>query len=106
MAAHLLVMYPMPKDQNAFDRRYREEHLPYAGPRLVGATGVVSKRVVSPSPGAQPFYAISDVTFPSVDALQACATSQGGREALQHAASISTGGAPVILLVTDDLAGT
>jgi uncharacterized protein (TIGR02118 family) len=104
MAAHLLIMYPMPKEPKVFDRRYREEHLPYAGPRLVGATGVVSKRVASPAPGAPPFYAMSDVSFPSMDALQACAASQGGREALQHAATISTGGAPMILLVTDDLA--
>jgi uncharacterized protein (TIGR02118 family) len=103
MAAHLLVMYPMPKDPTTFDRRYREEHLPYAGPRLVGATGVVSKRVTSPSRDAPPFYAISDVTFRSLAALQACAASQSGQEALQHAASISTGGPPVILLATDDL---
>src|SRR5215471_21166275 len=98
MSAHLLVMYPMPKDPKVFDRRYREEHLPYAGPRLAGASGVVSKRVVSPN---APFYAISDVTFPSMDALQKCAASQGGQEALAHAASISTGGAPMVLVVTD-----
>ena len=98
--AHLLVMYPPPSDQKTFDRRYREEHLPYAGPRLTGATGVVSKRVLSPG---SPYYAISDVSFPSLDALKACAASNGAREALEHAASISTGGAPVIVMLTDDL---
>jgi uncharacterized protein (TIGR02118 family) len=102
MTAHLLVMYPTPKDPKTFDRAYREEHLPYAGPRLTGATGVVSKRVAGDRP---PYYAISDVTFPSLETLQTCAGSKGGREALAHAASISTGGAPVILVVTDDLAG-
>jgi uncharacterized protein (TIGR02118 family) len=100
MTAHLYVMYPTPKDPATFDRRYKEEHLPYAGPRLKGATGVVSKRVV----GAQPYYAISDVTFPSKEALEACAASAGAKEALAHAASISTGGAPTILMITDDLA--
>ncbi len=99
MTAHLLVMYPMPKDTKVFDRRYREEHLPYAGPRLAGASGVTSKRVVSPSPQ---FYAISDVTFPSMDALQKCAATQGAKEALEHAASISTGGAPTVLIVADE----
>jgi len=101
MTAHLLVMYPTPKDPKAFDRAYREEHLPYAAPRLAGATGVISKRVAGDRP---PYYAISDVTFPSLEALQACAGSKGGREALAHAASISSGGAPVVLVVTDDLA--
>jgi len=101
MPAHLLIMYPSPKDPKKFERAYREEHLPYAGPRLAGATSVVSKRVA----GADaPYHAISDVTFPSLDALQACAVSAGGKEALAHAASISTGGAPVVLVVTDDFA--
>jgi uncharacterized protein (TIGR02118 family) len=104
MTAHLLVMYPTPKDPKAFEAAYRHQHLPYAGPRLKGATGVVSKRVAG-APGDLPaFYAISDVTFPSMEALQACAASAGGKEALAHAASISTGGAPTVLVVSDDFA--
>ena len=102
MTAHLLIMYPTPKDPKQFDRAYREQHLPYAGPRLTGATSVVSKRVAGPEGAAH--YAISDISFPSLDALQACAGSQSGKEAIAHAASISTGGAPVVLVVTDDLA--
>jgi len=103
MIAHLLVMYPAPKDPVAFDRAYREEHLPFAGPRLKGATGVVSKKVASAAGGRPPYHRISDVSFPSLQALQACAESQSGQEALAHAASISTGGAPTVLIVTDDL---
>ena len=102
MLAHLLVMYPTPKDPKSFERAYREEHLPYAGPRLVGATSVVSKRVAG---AGAPYHVISDVTFPSLDALQRCAATAGGKEALAHAASISTGGAPIVLVVTDDFAG-
>jgi uncharacterized protein (TIGR02118 family) len=103
MTAHLLIMYPVPKDSKAFDRAYREEHLPYAGPRLKGALGVVSKRVVSAPGERAQYHAISDVSFPSLEALQACAASQGGKEALAHAASISSGGQPVIMVVADDL---
>ena len=33
MSAHLLIIYPTPKDAKTFDRAYREEHLPFAGPR-------------------------------------------------------------------------
>jgi hypothetical protein len=50
MTAHLLVMYSTPKDPAAFARAYCDDHLPYAGPRLTGATGVVSKRQVSARP--------------------------------------------------------
>src|SRR5262245_54073161 len=104
MTAHLLIMYPAPKDSKAFERAYREEHLPYAGPRLRGSTSVVSKRVAARPGDGAPFHVISDVTFPTLEALQACAVSQGGKEALAHAASISTGGPPVVLVVTDDFA--
>jgi len=99
MSVQLLVIYPPPKDPPAFDRAYREEHLPYAGPRLVGATGVTTRRVLG-APGGNPFaYLISFVEFPSAEAAKSCAQSQSGQEALQHATSISTGGPPQFLLI-------
>jgi uncharacterized protein (TIGR02118 family) len=98
MTAHLLVMYPTPKDPKAFERAYREEHLPYAGPRLKGATGVATLRAAGEG---SPYHSISDVRFPSLEALQTCAASPGAKEALAHAASISTGGAPVVCVVTE-----
>ncbi len=101
MTAHLLIMYPHPKDAKEFDRAYREEHLPYAGPKLKGATGVVTKRVVGPSFAPPPYHLISDVSFPTIETLKATAASSG-KEALAHAASISSGGAPTIVVVTDD----
>jgi uncharacterized protein (TIGR02118 family) len=103
MTAHLLILYPIPKDAARFDRAYREEHLPYAGPKLVGATGVVTRRVVGPGFAPPPYHLMSDVTFPTLDALKACASSEDGKEALAHAASISSGGAPMIVVVNDDV---
>lgn len=101
MSAHLLIMYPNPKDEAEFDRAYVEEHLPYAALRLKGATGVITKRVVGPSFAPPAYHLISDVTFPSVETLKECAASTG-KEALAHAASISSGGEPTVLVVTDD----
>jgi len=103
MAAHLLILYPIPKDVPKFDRAYQQEHLPYAGPRLVGATGVVTKRVVGPAFAPPPYHLMSDVSFPAIEALKACAASSGGKEALAHAASISSGGAPTIIVVVDSV---
>ena len=102
MSAHLLIVYPKPKDAAKFDRAYRDEHLPYAGPRLVGATGVKTQRVVGPGFAPPPYHLMSDVSFPTLDALKACAASEGGKQALAHAASISSGGAPMLMVVTDD----
>jgi uncharacterized protein (TIGR02118 family) len=103
MAAHLLILYPTPKDTEAFYRAYRDEHLPYAGPRLAGATGVVTKRVVGPAFAPPPYHLMSDVSFPSIEVLKACATSTGGQEAITHAGSISSGGAPLVMVVTDEV---
>src|SRR5262245_55598579 len=102
MTANLLILYPIPKDTEKFDRAYREEHLPYAGPRLVGATGVKTQRVVGPGYSPPPYHLISDVSFPTLDALKACAASESGKEALAHAASISSGGAPMVIALNDD----
>lgn len=102
MTAHLLVIYPHPKNAGEFDRAYRDQHLPYAGPRLAGATGVRSRRVVGPAFAPPPYHLVSDVSFPSIEALKACAASKGGQEALAHAASISSGGAPTFLVTVDD----
>ena len=101
MTAHLLILYPIPKDTAKFDRAYREEHLPYAAPRLKGATGVTTKRVVGPAFAPPPYHLMSDVSFPTLDALKASAACEAGKEALAHAASISSGGAPMFIVVTD-----
>ena len=102
MAAHLLILYPHPLNAREFDQDYTEKHLPYAGPRLEGATGVVTKRVVGPAGAKPPYHLISDVSFPSLEAMKACAGSTGGQEALAHAKSISSGGAPTVLAVLDN----
>lgn len=101
MSAQLLVLYPTPKDAKAFEKQYRNEHLPYAGPRLKGATRVVTKRFTSPSGAPPEFHLMSEVQFPSLSALQATVALDGAREALQHAASISSGGPPQVLIVED-----
>ncbi len=101
MPAHLLVVYPIPTDAAAFERAYREEHLPYAGPRLAGATGVATRRVAGPGFAPPPYHWVSDVSFPTLDALKACAMSEGGKEALAHATRISTGGAPTFIVLED-----
>jgi uncharacterized protein (TIGR02118 family) len=104
MTAHLLIIYPTPKDAAKFDRAYRDEHLPFAGPKLrhVGATDIKTNRVLGPSFAPPPYHLMSDISFATLDALQACAASKEGKDALAHAASISSGGAPMLMVVADD----
>ena len=101
MTARLFVMYPPPKNTQEFELAYRDEHLPMAGPKLKGATGVSTLRVVGPASAPPPYYLISEVVFPDVETLKSCTTSEDGRQAVEHAASISTGGAPMVIAVVD-----
>ncbi|MEO5742001.1 MAG: EthD family reductase [Vicinamibacterales bacterium] len=105
MGAKLIVMYPPPKDVEAFERAYNDVHMPMAGPvfKSGGATkAVLTKAVRAPGP-APAFHRIIEVHFPSMEALQACASSKGGQEAVAHAYQISTGGAPVVLVAEEDV---
>ena len=103
--AKLMVMYPAPKDMNAFERAYNDEHIPMAAPifQAAGATkAVLSKTTGSPS-GSPAFHRIAEIHFPSLAVLQACAASKAGQDALAHAHKISNGGAPVVMIAEEDV---
>ena len=90
--AKLIVAYPPPRDVEAFDRVYQDEHVPMAIARLSGKTSIVATKVLASPDGKPLFYCIAEVHFPSMEALKQCAESQGGRETLAHAARISSAG--------------
>jgi hypothetical protein len=43
----------------------------------------------------------AEVYFPTLEALQACAQSAGGKETVAHAVKISVGGAPIFLVAKE-----
>lgn len=63
--------YPTPKDAAAFERIYREEHTPR-----------------SPAP----FARVAELHFPSLPALQAAASSEPAKRAVEHAAFLLSAG--------------
>lgn len=97
----LVVIYPRPTDIDAFEKRYQKEHVPMAVERLAGKTKIVATKVLDSPQGTPPFYRIAEVHFPTAEALQACAASAGGQATLAHAASISSGGPPTILIAEE-----
>ena len=68
---------------------------------LAGKTKVVATKVFRSPQGAPPFYRIAEVHFPSMEALQRCAESTGGKETLD-ALKISSGEPPVIMIAEED----
>ena len=99
----LAVIYPQPKDLNAFEKVYQGEHVPMAIEKLLGKTKMVASKVVASPQGIPPFHRVVEVYFPSMQALQACAASEGGKETLAHAVKISTGGPPIFLVAEEEI---
>src|ERR1700747_2120194 len=98
----LIVIYPRPKNIEEFERKYQNEHVPMAVEKLNGKTKVVGTKVVGSPQGVPPFYRIAEVHFPSMQVLEACANSEGGKQTLAHGASISSGGAPIFLVAEEE----
>jgi uncharacterized protein (TIGR02118 family) len=98
----LIVAYPRPLDVEAFDKVYQEEHVPLAVAKLAGKTKMVATKILGSPQGAPAFYRVAEVYFPSMSALESCAASAGCKEALDHAAKISTGGPPVIMIAEEE----
>ena len=90
----LVVIYPHPKNVDAFENIYQSEHVPLAVAKLGGKTKMVATKILGSPQGVPPFYRVAEVYFPSMQALEACAASEGGKEVLANAVKISSGGAP------------
>jgi uncharacterized protein (TIGR02118 family) len=98
----LVVIYPRPTDLAAFEKVYQNEHVPLAVAKLTGKTRMVATKIVGSPQGTPPFYRIAEVYFPSTQALESCAASEGGKEALAHAVKISSGGPPIFLVAEEE----
>jgi uncharacterized protein (TIGR02118 family) len=98
----IVVIYPTPKDVAAFEKIYLEEHMPLAGAKLAGVSKFATTKILGTPQGAAPFHRITEIHFPSREALEACISSQGGQETVAHAVRISTGGPPIMMIAEED----
>ena len=98
----LTVIYPQPVDVEAFEKKYREEHIPMAVKGFVGKTRIVATKVVAAPLGKPPFYRFAEIYFPSRAALDEALDTSGAQEAAAHAVSISSGGPPIILIAEEE----
>ena len=96
--AKLIVIYPCPKDTESFEHVYQNQHVPMAVEKLAGKTKIVASKIA----GAPPFHRIAEIHFPTIEALQACAASDGGKQTIANAVAISSGGAPIFLVAEEE----
>jgi uncharacterized protein (TIGR02118 family) len=99
----LIVIYPGPKDIESFERVYKHEHVPMAVKKLGGKTRIVASKIVGSPQGTPPFHRIAEIHFPSMEALQACAASDGGKQTIANAVALSSGGAPIFLVAEEEV---
>lgn len=103
--AKVIVMYPTPRDIDAFEQSYEQDHAPMVTPQTFqGMTKFVASKILgTPDGSPPPFHRIAELHFPSMEVLQAAAASSSGQEAVAHAVSISSGGRPVFLVAEEEI---
>jgi uncharacterized protein (TIGR02118 family) len=102
MSVKLVVFYPYPKDQAAFEKTYTTEHIPMVTQKLPRYTKAVYTRVLMSPSGASPYCRITELHYPSLEALQADFSTPEAQELGAHAASISTGGIAISLICEEE----
>jgi uncharacterized protein (TIGR02118 family) len=100
--AKLIVIYPRPTDTESFERVYQSQHVPMAVEKLTGKTKIVASKIADSPQGPPPFHRIAEIHFPTIEALQACAASDGGKQTIANAVAISSGGAPIFLVAEEE----
>lgn len=98
--AKLLVLYDHPRNVDAFERYYREMHIPLALKVPGVRTIAVSDGPVHSMTGASEHYLIASLTFDSMADLQAGLSSPEGQVAAADLPNFATGG--VTLLTFDE----
>ncbi|GAB3618291.1 EthD family reductase [Okibacterium endophyticum] len=91
----LVVLYPHPQDPAAFEKYYREVHLPLAR-RLPGVLDMRFATNVHAAQGESPYFAIFEADFPDAAALGAAMSSPEGRAVEADVPNYASAGAIVV----------
>jgi uncharacterized protein (TIGR02118 family) len=98
----VVVIYPRPQDEHAFEQAYLGEHVQMIESKLKGLTRLVLTKVTGSPHGKVAAYRIAEAYFSTMDDLQKCIESDGGKAVIAHSQSISTGGPPIILICEEE----
>jgi uncharacterized protein (TIGR02118 family) len=86
-----LVVYSTPADPTAFDRHYRDVHVPLAR-TLPGLRRYTLSRDASAVRGGEPFYLVAELDWDDLDAMRAAFTSPQGRATAEDVANLAPDG--------------
>jgi len=98
----IIVIYPRPQDEQAFEKAYTDQHVPLFQQKFKGITRLVLTKITGSPQGKVSAYRMVEVYFPSMQDLNANIESDAGKEVFAHAQTISTGGPPLILICEEE----
>lgn len=94
----LVVAYGRPEDPAAFDAHYADTHAPLAN-KIPNLKRFEAGRVLGTADGSEPpYYWIAELSFDSMDALQASLGSDEGQAAAADVGTFASGGATLMIV--------
>jgi uncharacterized protein (TIGR02118 family) len=104
MPAKVYALYRPPADPVAFDRHYRDVHVPIAK-RIPGlrAYEITRGTVRALSGEAAPYHLIATLTFDSVADVQAALASPEGTATAADLANFATGGVDIFIAESESI---
>lgn len=100
--AKLVLIFPRPQDEDAFERAYRDVHMPMIEKKFKGVNRFVSTKITGSPQGKTRTYRIAEVHFSQMSTLLDCVGTPAYQEVIDHATAISTGGTPIVLVCEDE----
>src|ERR1700761_3049587 len=98
----VVIIYPRPQDEQAFEKAYLGEHVPLAESKLKGLTRLVLTKVTGSPQGKIAAYRLGGGHFAHKAEVPAGIEYDPGKEVVAHAQAISTGGQPLILFCEEE----
>jgi uncharacterized protein (TIGR02118 family) len=102
MTAKVVVLYTQPDDPDAFDRHYRDQHMPLAraipGQDRTAETG----RIVAEADGGDPlWFRVTELFFPDRATLDAGLASKEAQAAVEDFTKIAPRGSRILIQELD-----
>lgn len=99
----LLVLYGQPQDPEAFDRYYRDHHIPIAK-RIKGLVKwTIGKVQGTPGGEPAPYYYVADLYMESRAAFEQMLASPEGQAAVADVPNYATGGVTFLYTEVEDV---
>ena len=97
-----LVLYDRPADPGAFERHYRDVHIPLAK-KLPGLRRYTISRNVTPVRGGEPYYLVAELDWDDMAALQRAFQSPEGQATAADVPKLASEGVHRMVFEQEDV---